>query len=92
MKDPLTTAQDTIRELTTRKVRPLSSLEAVFQVTEAMSEADATEALQRLLAQRYLACDDADLAQMLAAKLGVPVQWSHMPLVPGGEWVEGRGE
>lgn len=90
-QDPLTTAQESIRELTTRKVRPLSSLEAVFQVTEGMSADDATEALQRLLAQRYLCQLDSDIAQMLATRLGVEVAWSHMPLVPGGEWMEGKG-
>lgn len=91
MSDPLTNAQASIRDLMTRKARPLSSLEAVFQVTEGMNEADAADALRRLIGQRYLCQLDGDIAQMLAAKLNVPVQWSHLPLVPDGEWVEGRG-
>lgn len=91
MSNPLATAQANIRELVMRESHPMSSLEAVFQVTEGMSEADARDAFQRLLAQRYLCQLDGDIAQMLAAKLGVAVQWSHLPLVPDGEWVEGRG-
>lgn len=90
--DPYTAAIATIHELVTRKVRPLSTLEAVFHVTEAMSETDARATLQRLMTQRYLCQLDGDIAQMLATRLGIQVQWSHMPLTPGAEWREGRGQ
>lgn len=89
--DPLAIATDSISDLITRKARPLSSLEATFNVVEAMDAATAKQVLGRLLAQRYLCQLKADLAQMLAQKLAVPVQWSHTKFNGGGEWVEGRG-
>lgn len=89
--DPYAAAVNTINELVTRKVRPLSTLEAAYHVTEAMSEADARSVLQRLIAQRYLSQVDGDIAQLLATRLGVQVQWSHLPLSPSAEWREGRG-
>ena len=90
--NPYTAAVNTITELVTRKVRPLSTLEAAFHVTEAMSEADARNVLQQLIAQRYLSQVDGDIAQLLAARLGVQVQWAHAMLTSGGlEWKEGRG-
>jgi hypothetical protein len=88
--NPLTTATAKINELVTRRNRPLSVLEATFTVAELMTEADAHDALDRLIAKRFLARDDADLAQMLAQKLGRPVQWSHTRFGVG-EWVGGRG-
>lgn len=90
--DPLAAATQKIRELVSRKVRPLGWLEAAFLVSEGMPDDDAKEAFKQLLQQRFLVRPDADLAQMLAARLGVEVQWSHMPLVPGAEWQEGRGQ
>lgn len=92
LTDPLAAATAAIHELVTRRSRPLSALEAAFRVTEAMSEADARAVLYRLIAQRYLFQTDADVAQLLARRLGVEVQWSHMPLVPSAEWQEGRGQ
>lgn len=93
--DPLTTTYNNIGRFVGRKVQPLSSLEACFIVCEAMSEADAKAVLAKLMSQRHLCQLDGDIAQMLAAKLGVEVQWSHKPLgdfVSGdGQWVEGRG-
>lgn len=92
MNDPLTAATEAIHALCNRKARPLSWLEACFEVTEAMDTETATEALQQLIARRYLDRESADIAQMLATRLGIPVQWSHMPLIPGAEWKEGRGQ
>lgn len=89
--DTYAAAVNTITELVTRKVRPLSTLEAAFHVTEAMSEADARNVLQQLIAQRYLCQLDGDIAQLIAQRLGVQVQWSHLPLSPSAEWKEGRG-
>jgi len=89
--DPYAVAVNTINELITRKVRPLSSLEATFHAIEAMSEVDARATLHRLIERRYLCQLDADIAQFLAQRLGVQVQWSHMPLIPSAEWREGRG-
>lgn len=90
--DALDAATNAIRELANRRIRPLSWLEATFAVVEAMSEAEAKTVLQQLMTQRFLAVYDADLAQMLAQRLGVPVQWSHAMLSGDGEWIEGRGE
>ncbi len=90
--DPLAAATDSIRSLVSRKVRPLSSLEAVYVVTEAMSEADAKTILRQLIAQRFLSQMDGDIAQMIAQRLGVPVQWAHARLNGDGKWIEGRGE
>lgn len=91
--DPLATATDRITGLIIRKKNPLSTLEAVCTVTEAMSDEDAKTILARLIGQRYLCQLDGDIAQMLAARLGVEVQWSHARLVMGsGEWREGRGQ
>ena len=90
--NPYAAATAAIHELVTRKVRPLTTLEAVFVVTEAMSEEDAKSVLHRLIAQRYLCQLDADLAQFLAQRLGVQVQWSHARLTVGElDWKEGRG-
>lgn len=89
--DPLAAATAAIAALVSRKTNPLSTLEAAFAVTEAMSEADARATLQQLIAQRYLCQLDGDIAQLLATRLGVQVQWSHMPLIPSAEWREGRG-
>lgn len=89
--DPLTQATDQIRTLINRKTAPLSPLAAIFQVTEAMSTEDATQVLDRLIAQRFLSVWDADMAQMLATRLGVEVHWSHATFVGDGEWMEGRG-
>lgn len=89
--DPLALATDAIRTLINRKTAPLSSLAATFQVTEAMSSEDATQVLDRLIAQRFLSVWDADMAQMLAQRLGVEVRWSHARFNGDGEWVEGRG-
>lgn len=91
MTDSLATATTAIRALVDRKTRPLSWLEATFQVSEGMSEDEAKEALIQLLHQRFLDRPSADLAQMLAARLGAEVQWSHIKL-NGDEWKEGRGE
>jgi hypothetical protein len=88
--DPLATATDAIRELVNRKVRPLSWLEATFAVVEAMTTEKATATLAQLIQRRYLAIYDADLAQMLAQKLGVEVQWRHARF-NGDGWNEGRG-
>jgi hypothetical protein len=88
--DPVATATDAIRELVHRKVRPLTWLEATFVVTESMTPEAATQALKQLLGQHYLALPDADLAQMLAHKLGVEVQWSHTRF-NGDGWHEARG-
>jgi hypothetical protein len=87
--DALATATERIAELVKRK--GLSSLEATFTVSESLSEQDAKAALQRLIEQRYLCQMDADLAQLLAQRLGVEVQWSHAKFSGNGEWVEGRG-
>lgn len=86
---PYAAATTAIYALVTRKVRPLSSLEAAFHVAEAMSKTDAQAVLDRLIAQRYLCQTDADVAQLLAQRLGVEVQWLHMPyrLVENG-WKE----
>lgn len=90
--DPLAAATAAIAALVSRKVRPLSTLEAAFAVTEDMSEADARATLQRLIAQRYLCQLEGDIAQMLATRLGVQVQWTHARLALGElEWEEGRG-
>jgi len=90
--DPLAAATAAIAALVSRKVRPLSTLEAAYHVTEAMSEDDARSVLQRLMGQRYLCQLDGDIAQMLATRLGVQVQWTHARLTLGElEWKEGRG-
>lgn len=90
--DPYAVAVNTINELITRKVRPLSSLEATFHAIEAMSEDDARATLHKLIAQRYLCQVDGDIAQLLATRLGVAVQWSHARLALGDlEWKDGRG-
>lgn len=88
--DPLAAATAQISEMVTRKTNPLSSLEATFFVTESMSDQDAQTILQRLLAQRFLCQLDADIAQLLAQRLGVEVKWSHTRF--DGEWKEGRGQ
>jgi hypothetical protein len=88
--DPLATATDAIRELVHRKLRPLSWLEATFAVAESLTTEKATAVLGQLLQQRYLAVYDADLAQMLAQKLGVEVRWQHTCFNADG-WNEGRG-
>lgn len=90
--DPLTTATESIRTLITRKTAPLSSLAAIFQVTEAMSTEDAKAVLTQLIRQRFLSLWDADMAQMLAQRLGVEVKWSHATFKGDGEWIEGRGQ
>lgn len=91
----LATITDKISQLVSRKAAPLSSLEACFIVCEGISEADAKAVLAKLMSNRYLSQLDGDIAQMLAARLGIAVQWSHMPLNDfvwgSGEWVEGRG-
>ena len=89
--DPLAAATDAIRAMIRRKANPRSTLEATFFVTSSMSDQDALRVLQRLIAQRYLCQLEGDIAQLLAQRLGVEVQWSHMPLLPGGGWMEGRG-
>lgn len=89
--DALAAATGKIRELISRKARPLSSLEATFEVTESMSEEDAAQVLDRLIAQRYLDTVNADMAQMLAQRLGLEVRWSHATFAGDGEWIEGRG-
>lgn len=95
MPDPLATATNAIRDKVSSKNNPLSWLEAAFVVTERMSESDAKEALGQLIRRQFLSVHDADLAQMLAARLGVQLQWSHKPLAEfisgDGEWIEGRG-
>jgi hypothetical protein len=88
--DPVATATDAIRELVNRKVRPLSWLEATFAVVEAMTTEKATATLAQLIRCRFLSVYDADLAQMLAQKLGVEVRWSHARFNADG-WNEGRG-
>lgn len=90
--DPLTATTEQIHELMTRRFRPLPALAAIFEVTEAMDTGTATTVFTQLVARRYLDRELADLAQMLATKLGVEVQWSHMQLTPGAEWQEGRGQ
>lgn len=89
--DPLALATDAIRALVSRRLRPLSWLEATYLVTDSLSVEDATQVLARLLQQRYLALYDADMAQMLAVRLGVEIHWSHSTFKGDGEWVEGRG-
>jgi hypothetical protein len=90
LADPLTIATAAIRELVNRKARPLSSLEAIFNVSESLSERDAAQILDQLIAQRYLSLWDADLAQMLAQRLGREVKWSHATF-NGYGWNEGSG-
>lgn len=91
-QDSLASAIRQIRDLSTRQVDPLHPVEAAFQVSESLSESSAKNLLQLLIEQRFLDCTEADLAQVLAARLNAKVQWSHMPLVPGAEWQEGRGQ
>lgn len=91
MADPLATATESIRTLVSRRINPMPLLQATFMVVEVMSTEDAKQVLAQLLRQRYLAQTDADMAQMLAARLGVGVQWSHATFKGDGEWVEGRG-
>ena len=53
---------------------------------------DARATLHKLIAQRYLCQVDGDIAQLLATRLGVAVQWSHARLALGDlEWKDGRG-
>ncbi|MCC6457841.1 MAG: hypothetical protein IT328_22990 [Caldilineaceae bacterium] len=87
--DPLATATERIRDLT-RKGR--SPLEATFTVSELMSDSDAAMVLDRLIAQRFLARPDADLAQMLATRLGREVRWQHAHFNDSDGWHEGRGQ
>lgn len=91
---PLDAATDSVRKLANRKIAPLSWLEATFAVVEGMSTEVATQVLDQLLRQRFLAIYDADMAQMLAQKLGREVQWSHarFPITEDRDWEEGRGE
>lgn len=89
--DPLAAASDAIRALVKRKANPLTWLAATFTVIEAMDDATARAVLGRLMAQRFLAIYDADMAQLLAQRLGVEVQWSHATFMGDGEWIEGRG-
>ena len=84
MTDPLTTATDAIRKLARRKQNPVSWLEAAFIVSERMSTDDATQVLTQLIQRQFLCTHDGDLAQMLAAKLGVELRWSHTNLA--GRW------
>lgn len=88
--DLLDTTTDDIRALVNRKHNPLSWLEATFTVAEGLSDEVAGEVLQQLLRQRFLAVYDADMAQMLATRLGTEVKWSHAELNGDGIWKEGR--
>lgn len=86
---------DKISRLVSRKTAPLSSLEACFIVCEEMSETDAKAVLAKLMSSRYLSQIEGDIAQMLSARLGIEVTWTHKPLGDfvsnSGEWVKGRG-
>lgn len=88
--DALLIASEDIRSLVYRKRNPLPWLEAIFTVAEGMTEGFAAQVLEQLLAQRFLAVYDADLAQMLAQKLGRQVTFTHIALT-GDTWREGRG-
>lgn len=87
---PLPAAQHAIATMLARKGNTLSSLEATFATVELMSEADANAALDALIEQRWLDRDNADLAQLLAQKVGRAVGWRHLTL-SNNEWHEGRG-
>lgn len=87
--DPLTTATESIRALV--KKHQKSWLECAYLVSESLSEADAKQVLIALIRRRFLSVNDADLAQFLGQRLGVPIQWSHAKLNGDGEWVGGRG-
>ena len=91
LADPLTIATAAIREMVNRKVRPLSSLEAIFNVSESLNERDAAQILDQLIAQRYLSLWDADLAVFLAQRLGREIAWKHTFLADDGQWYQGRG-
>lgn len=86
--DALATATERIRDHI-RKGR--SPLEATFTVSEQMTDSDAAAVLDRLMAQQFLACPDADLAQMLATRLGRGVRWQHAHFNDSDGWHEGRG-
>lgn len=87
--DPLATATAQIRLLVDKHKK--SWLEATYFVSESLSEEDAKQVLIALIHRQFLSIGDADLAQMIAARLNVPLQWSHARLNGDGEWVEGRG-
>lgn len=67
------------------------ALTAGFWVVEALNNEGAAAALRALCHADGLCRADADLAQLLAAKLGQPIRWRHMQL-GGDTWREGRGE
>jgi hypothetical protein len=89
-QDPLTLATDRIHEPANRRINPMDPLIAAFTVTEAMDTETAKQVLQQLLAQKYLAEPDANLAQLLSQKLGIALQWRHVELMGDGGWREGR--
>lgn len=59
-----------------------------FRQSESLTDAAAREKLRELCG-RPLMCDDADLLQCLAARLGVRLSWKHH-LLDGESWKDGR--
>lgn len=43
------------------------------------------------LAGKLLTIHEADLAQIVAQRLGIAITWRHIDLAPGSQWEEGRG-
>lgn len=87
---PLDIVTNKIRERVEDKKCPEDWLTATFRVVEIMSERQA-RLIYDALAGKLLTVHDADLAQLIAQRLGIAITWRHIDLAPGSQWQEGRG-
>jgi len=66
-----------------------TQLVATAHVVQSMTDAQARK-VHAMLVDRPLMVADADLAQLVAQRIGVALDWWHLDLVPGAEWQCGR--
>lgn len=81
--DPLTITRKRI--YARRRDHHETMLMATAQVVNLMSERQARIVYDALVG-RPLTVSDADLAQLVAQRLGIEPAWQHCDLVPGATW------
>ena len=71
------------------KDRHETPLVATAHIVQVMTD-DQARKVYDLLMDRPLTIGDADLAQLVAQRLGIELEWWHCDLVPGATWEKGR--
>jgi hypothetical protein len=89
--DPIDELTNAVRARVDAKYNALSWAAAIAVVVAGLPEWEARGALVALTRRSALSVHEADMADALARRLGLPLAWRHRGLLEPGAWEPGRG-